>query len=888
MMSVKAFSASMAANYYEKDGYYAKSINAKDAWGGKLAKHQGLVGEVDAKVFKAVIETSGSAKCAGYDLTMSAPKSCSIALGSMREISMDMTECHIAAVKKVMDKVESEAIKTRVTKNGKTKSVKTNNCAYATFNHFVNRNNEIDLHTHGVIANMTEYEGKAYAIDGQIFYEKQKMYGQLYRTELARELQVRGYELEMTDSKQGFFELKGFTREEVMSYSSRRKEILEAMEKEGVSGAKAAQLAALKTRKTKKEYEGLEEQLQQIKKEFFANKEIQRGVPLGGFVIPENAHQKVLKSVVEEMEKEDFAFAYKQLHARVMAAGVLVGITDIDAEKLIKESDLVKLGRMKTGREVYYTTKKNLKIEKEIIEKLNKGKGSSFGISCEKSKRLLDGLRKEKNLTPKEEQEITVHHIMTSKDRFIGVQGLAGTGKTYTLNAVREMAEKENIQIRGICYSAVAAAGLEKDSAIKSTTIHSFLNSLEKQSGGNMKTDDEIKNDWDLENVKEPGGKPLWVIDEAGMVDNKTMHYIQTAAEKCGAKVVLVGDYDQLPPVSGGQPMREMIEAGMGTAYLEDIQRQKDIELRSAVIQSVRGDTLVTYEKLENKGDFREVKDKAERQQKCMEEFLKGTKEDQKGRLMLVASNADRHAMNKLIRAERVNRGDIEEGTAFKTVDEKGKEVERKFAVGDKIIFMKNDKQKGISNGQMGEVEKIDYNKITVNSEGKKIEVYLDKYKNIDHAYAVTNYKAQGMTVKEVIVNMDSRQWVLNNRNALYVAISRAKHRAIVFTDNKKKIVEQTKKWAKKICSKDFEHNIQKREKGGRVENNSEYKPEAKKPLTKEQAKEMLKLRPNPEVQKALDAQKSKEQANEQEKQKLQQSKENEKKKEKEGYSMGR
>ena len=114
MMSVKAFSASMAANYYEKDGYYSKSINAKDAWGGKLAKHQGLVGEVDAKVFKAVIETSGSAKCAGYDLTMSAPKSCSIALGSMREIRMDMTECHIAAVKKVMDKVESEAIKTRV------------------------------------------------------------------------------------------------------------------------------------------------------------------------------------------------------------------------------------------------------------------------------------------------------------------------------------------------------------------------------------------------------------------------------------------------------------------------------------------------------------------------------------------------------------------------------------------------------------------------------------------------------------------------------------------------------------------------------------------------------------------------------------------------------
>ena len=145
------------------------------------------------------------------------------------------------------------------------------------------------------------------------------------------------------------------------------------------------------------------------------------------------------------------------------------------------------------------------------------------------------------------------------------------------------------------CFTGKAADGLQNESRIQSSTIHSFLNQLE---GANLNENDErrkkqvkqggIKQEWHFSKVEKAKGREIWIVDEVGLVDNRLMEQVQKAAETRGAQVVLSGDYQQFPPVGAGEPMKAMIEAGVATAYLEDIRRQTNIELLESVRESVK------------------------------------------------------------------------------------------------------------------------------------------------------------------------------------------------------------------------------------------------------------------------------------------------------------
>ena len=321
-------------------------------------------------------------------------------------------------------------------------------------------------------------------------------------------------------------------------------------------------------------------------------------------------------------------------------------------------------------------------------------------------------------------------------------------------------------------------------------------------------------------------GREIWVVDEAGLVDNHLMEQLQKAAEARQVQVVLSGDYDQMPAIGAGEPLRMMIEQGAGTAYLEDIRRQRDMELLEAVIESVKGDHLKTYEILERRGDYQEIKGKEERQARIKEEMTILPLEEYRKNLLLVTTNADRKAYNEKIRAEYVRRGELEQGEKYRIKVQRGeKEIEesRNFAAGDRIIFTANDKRLGVKNGMMGRIGKIEGKNFEIElDEGKRIKLNIEEYGHIEHSYAVTNYKAQGMTVEKVVVEMNTES-VLQNRNALYVDISRAKTRAIVFTDNKAKLEHQTRNFAHKVTSKDFANKLRKMESRGRIENNERY-----------------------------------------------------------------
>ena len=626
--------------------------------------------------------------------------------------------------------------------------------------------------------------------------------------------------------KKGLFELAGFDREIIEQYSSRRLEILKKMEADGTAGSHEAMKANLQTRKTKKQVD-LDKTYDKVRQEIFANEKVKilKGKPRKNYYLVEQ--KKIADKVVDELERETFAFTKEQLKKRIMSAGVLQNIDEKRAEKLISENEkLVNLGNkeLENGTiKQFFTTEKNINIEDNIIAKMRQEKGViKTALAEEKSEKLLDEICKNGGYTPNREQVNAIHHILTNKDRIVGVQGLAGTGKTYSFALVKKMADRENIEVKGICFTGKASEGLQADSGIESSTIHSFLNKLEKDSGVRQQKNIEgIKQDWDLSKVKPAGKKQIWVVDEAGLVDNRMMNYLIESSIKADAKLVLTGDYQQLPPVGAGEPMKNLIDNGMATAYMEDIRRQKDIELLNAVKESVKGDTLNTYKILEQKNAYHEIDDRDKLQDEIIKKVTNIDQEDLKENLLLVQTNADRKNYNDKIQKVFIEQGKLTIGNTFKIENNEGKQERRKIYEGDRIVLLANDSMffreiKGgldyaktkVNNGTMGTVKRVENDKIVVSLDnGKMVYFSPQKYKKFDLAYAVTNYKAQGMTVKNCIVDMTTKG-KSNNRNALYVNISRAKFKAEVYTDDKKKLEKQTLNFAKKINSEDFREQI--------------------------------------------------------------------------------
>ncbi|MDE0280624.1 MAG: relaxase domain-containing protein, partial [Gammaproteobacteria bacterium] len=269
-------SPSQGASYYERDGYYAKDDpehHAASAWAGRGAAALGLEGPVDSDIFKAILggfvpdgtdtrlgRTTGDGEFhhrPGRDLTFSAPKSVSLAalVGGDRRI----TEAHDRAVKKTLDWFERNAAETRIRDPETGKMVRAGNqkAVIATFRHDTSRNLDPALHTHSVIANMVRGEdGKWRTMANEGLYASKMLLGALYRNELAGELKGLGYELEKTHAD-GRFEIAGVSREVIDAFSTRRAEIVAAVESLGQGGTAAnpdlARRAALMTRSHKRD-----------------------------------------------------------------------------------------------------------------------------------------------------------------------------------------------------------------------------------------------------------------------------------------------------------------------------------------------------------------------------------------------------------------------------------------------------------------------------------------------------------------------------------------------------------------------------------------------------------------------------------------------------------
>jgi Ti-type conjugative transfer relaxase TraA len=343
------------------------------------------------------------------------------------------------------------------------------------------------------------------------------------------------------------------------------------------------------------------------------------------------------------------------------------------------------------------------------------------------------------------EQGTAFEHVTDAKG-LGSVVGYAGTGKSAMLGVAREAWEAAGYDVQGAALSGIAAENLESGSGIRSRTIAS----LEHQ----------WAQDRDLLSAKH-----VLVIDEAGMIGSRQMERVITEAEKRGAKVVLIGDPEQLQAIEAGAAFRSIAERH-GNIEITDIRRQWEEWQRSATRQLATGRTAKAIDSYERRGHLHVAETREEARGELIERWDRARAADpDASRIILTHTNDEVHALNGLARDRLRKAGELSEDVTVRT--ERGA---RQFAAGDRIMFLRNERSLGVKNGSLGRVDRVTAGRMAVMlDDGRAVAFNLKDYAQVDHGYAATIHKAQGVTVDCAHVLATPGL----DRHASYVALSR-------------------------------------------------------------------------------------------------------------------
>jgi len=411
----------------------------------------------------------------------------------------------------------------------------------------------------------------------------------------------------------------------------------------------------------------------------------------------------------------------------------------------VKESpDLVALGRDGRGED-RFTSRSMLETEQRLEHATAKLDARRNHSVAERYRDLALERALGRGLELSAEQCGALEHA-TSARGISNVIGYAGSGKSSMLGVAREVWEAAGYEVRGAALSGIAAEGLEQGSGIASRTIAS----LEHQwaNGRELLTN-----------------KHILVIDEAGMLGTRQLERVVSEAEKQGAKIVLVGDPEQLQAIEAGAAFRSTAERH-GAVEITSIRRQDESWQRDATRELATGRTGEAIGRYAGAGylhaaDTREI---------ARGDLVDAWDRDQQlhpnvSRIILTHTNDEVRALNDEARARLRMGGSLGPDVAMKV--ERG---DRSFASGDRVMFQRNDRDLGVKNGTLGTVQSIDRMRMGVLlDDGRSIAFDLKDYTHVDHGYAATIHKAQGMTVDRVHVLATPGL----DRHSAYVAMSR-------------------------------------------------------------------------------------------------------------------
>ena len=406
-------------------------------------------------------------------------------------------------------------------------------------------------------------------------------------------------------------------------------------------------------------------------------------------------------------------------------------------------SELVALGKDGRGED-RFTSRDMIDTEQRLSQAGDRLAGrEGHGLpATAQSLRTVAGSR---DLRLGGEQQAALEHIAGKGDLAI-VVGYAGTGKSTMLGVARGEWERAGYQVRGAALSGIAAEGLEGGSGIASRT----LASMEYQ--------------WS-QGREQLGPRDVLVIDEAGMIGTRQMERVLSEAERAGAKVVLVGDPEQLQAIEAGAAFRSLAERH-GAAEISEVRRQHEDWQRDATKALATGRTGEAIHAYERHGMVQAAETREQARSDLVDRWdAQRIAAPKQTRIILTHTNAEVRDLNLAARDRMRASGEL--GEDVRVSAERGA---REFASGDRIMFLKNERGLGVKNGTLGQIERVSPDHMAVRlDDGRSVAFDLKDYAHVDHGYAATIHKSQGVTVDRAHVLATPGM----DRHSAYVGLSR-------------------------------------------------------------------------------------------------------------------
>jgi len=862
-MSSKALSPGQARTYHarefasERQNYWSRDQQGFSEWQGRLAQQWGLEGAVGNDHFARLSEgqhpfteeqlvrhqvsrtydgkngkeVTSVEHRAGWDATFSAPKS--VSLTALVGGDERVREAHPESVRVALGEIEHY---TQARIGNVHAPETTGKFAAATFN-------------------VTERDnGQTRSVQSHELYASQHYGTAIYRAELATRLQKLGYELER--GKDGQPEIRGYTREYLEASSPRRQQVQDYKREQGIDGAAAGQIAAHRTRDRKEllSPEEVQRQHRELAGQYGhqadrvvaemreRTQKLTRENSPAQTRTPEQTARQAVTYARDHLFEKDAVQDRRALYETALNRGM----GEITYSQVWQEFER----RMQAGefreaqasvRGPQITTAQMVRMEREIVGQMQQGNRRGYDDPM-----LLQGRERFDTLDRHPElnrsQQEAAREVFASREKIVGIDGVAGAGKTTTLAVIREGAEAEGYRVEGFAPTSRAAQKLG-EAGIETSTLQMHL---ARRQG------------------PDTGEKRLYVLDESSLASTRQMHEFVTRLHP-NDRVLLVGDRRQHEAVEAGKPFAQLQEAGMKTISLDQIVRQKEPELRQVVEQLARGEVGAAVKNLDSQGRVHEFRGREERIDAIAKEYAKSPENtlvvspDNRSRAEInqrihaelqrhgsvgreehrvetlvprqdltgaARTWAERYEVNDVLRYSRasketgIGKGEyarvvgidaphnritvaLKDGTErtprLVTYDphrQQGvsvyREEPRSFSMGDRIQFTAPAKDLKVANREMGTIENIGQDgRIGLKMDGGR-EVQLDpaRHPHLDRGYAVTSHSSQGQTAERVLVHVDTElgaKDLLNNRMA-YVAVSRGAHDAQLFTNDREKL----------------------------------------------------------------------------------------------------
>jgi conjugative relaxase-like TrwC/TraI family protein len=756
------------------EDYYLGEGEAAGEWVGDAASRLGLEGEVTAGQLTAMLTghnpvdgeplvgmrgVPAKGAVPGFDLTCSAPKSVSLLWGIGGPVAAaEISVAHREAVKAALRYMQREACWTRRGAGG-SEFVKGSGYLAAAYLHRSSRNGDPQLHTHVLIANATQGpDGRWTRLYHPAIYDHATTASYLYEAHLRHELSRR-LGVEWQPTRKGIAEIEGFADEHLRAFSTRRAEILEAA---GANASAASrQVATLATRKPKESDVSRGELLERWRsraKEIDLDRETiartfdpdtgLRAAPAVSRTVSTQQVDRAVTAAASHFDRRDAIQAVADSLSQGAPGSEVERLADafLASDSVLQVAETVKGPR--------YTTRRIWDLEREALAAVERMQAEGVQSAGELVAARVIAARH----TLKADQREMVRRLLNSSEGVAVVIGEAGTGKTFAIVAAAEGWAQAGIPLRAAAPTWRAANVMSAD-GLPATTVASLLGDF-----------DRAENDGS-------NGLPqrsVLLIDEAGMVDSATLARLIHHAERAEAKLVLVGDPEQLGEIEAGGLFR-VIADRTDPIDLDEVIRHEHALDRIAAKRIREGEgreALTLYESHERVT----VAANADARREAMVRDWHESFEAGEDAVMIAKRNVEVEKLNAMAREVRRQAGklgaqEIEVGEA-------------RFAAGDLVITRVNDPRAEIYNRERWRIGEVDAAERRVILEGidqaKRVEVgaeYLSRTNPhseapaLEYAYAVTTYLAQGTTVDRAFLAADPSM----DKQEMYVAASRTR-----------------------------------------------------------------------------------------------------------------